>query len=437
MLLACSAWAQQPTVILDFETGEPADGWSIRNLALAEITVPAGKTASGGRALKLISKGERKGSYRGLIQRDISVNDWRAASALSFHARVEANGPIAMRIIGIRKPGPAGLLRRFTLEPGEWREVILPLKDFRENIFDQVCGFDRIDRLLIRWDRGAGAVSIDDIRLVPGHRGDLSCTPTTADRIAVGFGPDAAKAKTFESKHFVVLTDVGSASKRTVKPLLDRLEQGLEVLRQRYRLDGSFGDKVPLYLFASDAGYRAAVTRIGKHYGAGITPPKAVGYSFFGVGLSVFAPASGWKRPVFLHEAMHGAIHRLLGVASNGNWIQEGLASAVQVTVFPEALNRRKFAAAFHTRKGGWLIPWETMLAKRSVATRNYPQALSFMEFLRDKHGDSLPAVWTALRAVRGPMHKHAMPAIATALGTDPAALEAEWLGWGRKYFGK
>ncbi|MEM8882837.1 MAG: hypothetical protein AAGD14_02060 [Planctomycetota bacterium] len=436
LLLGCFAHAQEPTVILDFETGEPADGWRLRNLAMSEVTFPEGKTPSGGRALALHSRGERKGGFRGMIQRSLPRADWRTAEAFSFHAKVEADGPIALRVIAIRGRGPAGLLRRFTLEPGDWREVTLPLKDFRESGYDQVCGFEQIDRLMIRWDRGAGSVTIDDLRLLPGKRGVLSCTPTNEDRAAVAFGPDAKQVQSFESEHFVVLTNVPTATKEAVAPLLARLEEGLVVLRDRYGVAGSFDDKVPLLIYRTLDGYRAAVPRIGKHYGAGVSAPQASGYSFFGVGMSVFVPAKGWERPVFLHEAIHGAVHRLLGVASNGNWIQEGLAPAVQVTVFPDALDRKKFGSAFHMEKGGWLLPWDKVLAGRSVRTRNYPQTLSFMEFLADRHGAKLPEIWSAVRAVRGPIHKEAMPAIAKALGTTPEELQSEWLAWGPEYFG-
>ena len=277
MVLTVVIEAGEPVVLVDFENGEPADGWEIRNLGLAEIEVPKGKSPSAGRALRLIGKGKRKRSYRGSIQRPVTTRDWRIFRALSLHVAVDSEAPVEMRIIAIRNPGPAGLLRRFVVKPGDWREVVLPLKDFRESIYDHVCDFSRIDRILIRWDKGSGSVSLDDIRLLPGERGVRSCVPTTKDRLQIGFGPDAGKARAFESDHFVVLTDVPGATKEVVAPLLRRLEQGLVVLRERYGVGGEFDDRVPLYLFRTFDGFRAAVVRIGNHYGAGITAPRAQG----------------------------------------------------------------------------------------------------------------------------------------------------------------
>ena len=133
---------------------------------------------------------------------------------------------------------------------------------------------------------------------------------------------------------------------------------------------------------------------------------------------------------------MHGVIHRRLGIASNGNWIQEGLAPAVQVHLHPSALNRKKFAANFK-KDGGWLRPWPDVLEKPGITTRDYPQTLSMMEYLQDRHREKLPAVWAAVRKLRGPVHSEAMPAIAGALGLEVIALERDWLAWGPAYYAR
>jgi hypothetical protein len=425
--LAARAEDPPPVVLCDFEKGEPVDGWNIKTLTVAEVETPTG------RGLKLVGAADADAKYVGSISHACDVHDWRTARAFAMRARVDAKQPVEMRVIALRDPGPGALLRRFTLPPGDWRDVVLELRDFRDDGSDQAGSFASVGRIVLRWDEGAGEVTIDDLRLLPGDRGALSCTATPEQLSQLAFG--AAKARTLESDHFVLIDDVLALSDADAMKLLARLEEGLKVLSERYGLRGELGDKVPFFLFATRDEYAEFVPRLGEHFGATVTPPKADGYSIFGMGMGWFDAKQGWNRPVFVHEGLHGAIHRLLGVANNSNWVQEGLASAVQVRLHPSSVDRKKLADSF-AKRGGWLIPWAQCFAEPGALLSRYPQYLSVMDFLADQHAADLPKVWDAIRALREPMHKAAPAAIATALGTDAAKLEEEWFAWGANYYG-
>lgn len=429
LLAAVPAHAEDaaPVVLCDFDKGDASDGWQIRSLDVAEVETPQG------RGLKLSGNSAERSNPVGWMVRPCDVRDWRTFRAFAIRVRVDAKAPVAMRVQAVRTGSGGRLLRRFTVEPGDWRDVVLELKDFRDDTFDQAGSFAQVGSVLLRWDEGAGDVTIDDLRLLPGDRGPLSCrmTPEDVQRLAFPQG----KSRRLESEHFLLVDNVPAIGDPDAHRLLARLEEGLTVLGDRYGLTGDLGEKVPLVLFATRPEYEAFATRLGEHFGATVSPPKSDGFSVFGMGLGWFDEKQGWDRPVFVHEALHGAIHRLLGVVSNGNWIQEGLASAVQTRLHPDSLDRRKLADSF-AKRGGWLVPWSECLAEQRPGIPRYPQLLSMMDFLAETHRAALPKVWDAVRALREPLHKSAPAAIAKALGTDAAKLEEEWFAWGAEHYG-
>lgn len=415
-----------PVVLCDFETGEPADGWTIRGLGVAETETPHG------RGLSLSADRDAAARPVGWVSRASPVRDWRPFRAFTMRARSSAKTPVEMRLQAVRGDGPGRLLRRFTVEPGDWRDVVLELGDFRDDGGDQAGSFADVGRIVLRWDDGSGEVAIDDLALVPGDRGAQSCRLAPEDVRRLAFGD--AKARRTESAHFLLLDDADGLADEDAQRLLARLEEGLRVLAERYGVSGELDEKVPFLLFATRERYAEFVPRLGEHFGATVGAPKADGFSVFGMGMGWFDPKQGWDRPVFVHEALHGAVHRLLGVASNGNWIQEGLAAAVQSRLHPASLDRSKLAASF-AKRGGWLVPWEKAFAEPRAPLGRYPQLLSVMDFLAEEHREGLAKAWDAVRALKKPLNETAPAAIAAALGTDAATLEERWFAWGAGYY--
>lgn len=385
-----------PVALVDFQGTEPGDGWSMNNAHLIE-----GEDPARGRVLTIGVKG------KGRIRRGSPVADWGPYGAVSIFVKVEGNEAVEMRFLAFS--GRAALVRRFTLKPGGWRELVLPLKDFRDDTGERVCGFSRIEAFALQWDKGEGAVTIDDPKLVPGR-----ARPTADDRLALAF-PKGGRSH--ESEHFVVMSDVKALDLAKVAA---RLEAGLKVLGDRYGVTGNFEDKAPLYVFRDRKARDDFIERIGEHFAVSIGPPKADGFTVLGLATAFHDAKQGANRPVFVHEAMHAAIHRLLGIASNGNWVQEGLASAVQMQVDP------KSRAGVETKKP----PWEQLLASETLPSSAYVDAASIFDFLAEQHAAKLPAVWEALREGKGALHTEGAALIAGALGTDAASLEAEWRAW-------
>jgi len=420
----------EPTVLLDFETGEPTDGWTIAKLGVFETTVKDGDTPSGGRALGI--KGTSRGGH--LIHK-VSVSDWRTFTALSFFAKVEAEAPVSMRILAAEGSSFRSRLRRFKLAPGGWREVILPLAGFRGDFRRAMGRIDRVSRIVLQWDDGEGSVVIDDLRLLPGDRGERSWLPTEAEYLAQAF--PAGDGKALCSEHFLVLTDVPALNEKTARPILDRCEAGLALLKERFKVPGTLPERVPLVLFAKEKDYRAFFPRLGNDFGATVSAPESDGYSILGFGGSWWDEDKGVDRPVLVHEAMHAALERLIFVGSDGNWVQEALASAVKLRLHPEVLEV-DLGERFRKRDRGepGFRPLSALLSTKRPGIGSYAQLLTVVEFLAAEHPDRLPAFWEAFKGNWRLPHESGPRALEKVLGAPMERIGAEWIAWGVKQYG-
>ena len=118
---------------------------------------------------------------------------------------------------------------------------------------------------------------------------------------------------------------------------------------------------------------------------------------------------------------------------SNGNWVQEALANAVQVRLYPDALKPGmidKFARQYEAGEKSLFWPLEELLTTKSITTKRYIQLLSFMDFLVDEHEEALPAFWKKLLALTTPVRKGTLPALLEVTESDAEALEEAYLAW-------
>jgi hypothetical protein len=353
---------------------------------------------------------------------------------VSLFVAVDGATPQPFRIVVSSGKAGRGLLRRFTAAPGPWREVVLPLRDFREDGGDVLGTFAGIERVRIQWDEGKGKARVDDLRLLPGTRGTASCRMTNDDRLRLAF--PGGDGKVTEGGRFAVFSNVPQLQGDKAKPLLARLEEGAKVLADRFAIAGEPEERVPLHVFRTKAEYQAFVARMAEHFGANVAAPEHDGFTVFGVPSSTWDAKQGWDRPVYVHEAVHGLVYRLAAISANGNWLQEGLASAVQTRIHPKSMPAGDILKAFQRLEAGEkgpFVAWKEVLFERRPSVKAYAQLASICEFLADRAGRDLTKVWWALAESSKPLHEGGIAIVATALGAKVEDLEKEWLAWGLK----
>jgi len=434
LLLVSPAFAgdSEPVVLFDFETGRPTDGWNISGLTPSDATVEEGKTPSGGSALTLVGEDDRKDRV-GYIYQLVKEKDWRAYETFSLHAKVEAKQPIEMRLFGWDGRGGRGILHRFTLPPGDWREVLLPLNRWREEWrnTDHVGDFRRISGLELRWDDGTGTVTIDDLRLIPGDRDNLSCRSTDEDRLTLAF-PNG-KTKIHESEHLKLFTNATRFKGKEGKKLLVNLERVATLLDERYGIGGPTDLDVNLIVYRKAENYRAFFPRLGSAYGAKIPEPTGEIYSILDVIGTTYSAEYGCHRPDIAHEVAHGLVRIHLGLTCNGNWVQEAIATSAVRTLCPEAVPKVNFLSHFAARRDGVgpFLPLAELCAKKLPGYEDYAQLSSLADYFAEKHAKRLPQIWGTIRDHDKRVYEGLLTKIATALGTTVTDLQTDWIQWG------
>ena len=434
LLLVSPAFAadSEPVVLFDFETGRPTDGWNISGLKPSDATVEEGKTPSGGGALALIGVDDRKDRV-GYIYRLVTQKDWRSFESFSLHAKVEAKRAIDMRVVAWDGRGGRGILRRFSLEPGDWREVVLPLDNWREEFWntDHVGDFRHVSALEIRWEDGSGTVTIDDVRLIPGEREDLSCRLTDEKLLALAF-PEG-KPKLHDSKTLRLITNATRFKGKEGQKLVANLEQVGKTLAERYGIGGMTDRKVILLVYRKEEDYRAFFPRLGEEYGAKIAEPAADVYSILGIVGSTYSAEYGCHRPDIAHEVAHGLARIHLGLMSNGNWVQEAIANAAVRHLCPDSVPKVNFLSHFAARRDGVgpFLPLAELCALKRPGYEHYAQLSTFADYLAEKHKTRLEQVWGTVRDHDKRVYDGLLEKIAVVLGTNLTDLQADWIQWG------
>ena len=142
-----------------------------------------------------------------------------------------------------------------------------------------------------------------------------------------------------------------------------------------------------------------------------------------GIAGSFYDSAQGSVRPVYLHEACHALIARTFGLASQGGWLQEGLANYYQLRW------GKKDSGAFaqNLLAGRRLVPLAKLLDGSPVGTKNYAQVALFIEWILATRKERL---LPAIRAMAKQGSSSFAPIAQAHFGTSLVVLEREWIDW-------
>ncbi len=178
---------------------------------------------------------------------------------------------------------------------------------------------------------------------------------------------------------------------------------------------------VAVAICANGDEYQALWRRVEAYYDGRLGRVATEGFSYRTFCATSFDDARQFarRRAVVCHEFAHVWLYQRYGLANDGNWLTEGIATTVQLRFFPGSGSRGDFARWMTT---GRALPLKRLMDLPRIETKDYWQAGTLVEMLMDGYGGKLPAVVGAFNA-----GKSALVIVTEVLGTDFAGLERQW----------
>ena len=408
-------WAK---VLEDFDQpGGLGDRWTASQGMFLERVVVSGEVRHEGVAGRMLKVKAVAGGYFA-SKSDFPDPRFVASSGVKF--RINASGvskqqPLVFEFQSFAKERKAWRWTKVSIDSAGWQTVELPTRYFRHS-GSAYLPWKETRRFAFRF-RNAGRIELDGIELldapVDTHPSTISLEEL--DRLAFG-----SKGKVHRSGSFAILTDEPRLKPKETFAELDRM---LNMFLADFPGAKLPAQPIPLLIFSKESRYRAFWGELAKKFNSQGPVPQSGGYAMLGIAGSFYDPGQGSVRPVYLHEACHALIARTFGLASQGGWLQEGLANYYQIQwgkkdtgVFAQNLlaNRR-------------LVPLGKLLDGSPVGMKNYAQVALFIEWILATRKECL------LPVIRG-LAKQGSSALAPLaqvhFGKSLASLEREWIDW-------
>lgn len=364
----------------------------------------------------------------------VATKAWADLSAIAVRLRATPGGGqslVRVRLVASDARG-IPILQRSHLLPADqnWHDVVVPLWQFRWA--DRAAGWNEVRALRLAIETPFGEMWVDDVRLVaaagrklsPGERLARFAFAGRAVRIARGEG-------------LMLATDVGAGlSDEDLRVILGDMIRARQCVRRLFAdaLNPIEDDQpITLLIFDDAAGCTDFWRRHGQAWNVHIAPPPWGAYTVQNIATAVFDPASGPRRPTFVHEAIHATLAhdvRIMPGTLPHGWIQEGMANYVQLALHPSSIDAAAFPTAFAAGvgAGAGFVPLKQLVAGPAEGQR-YAQLASLFAFLAENRPALLP-LW-AKAVVADAKPEAAL--VQEKLTLDQ--LEAEWLAWGRQRF--
>lgn len=368
-----------------------------------------------------------------------------------LRARVRATlpdgrqGEVKLRLYALDGARTVLFRRLVSLAAGEWTEVQEPFERFRWG-----------SRVAARWDEvrevalladGGATLDLADVRLTPGARGDASALPDPAwverlvARVCAGDesgddDPATPLAGVWaRAADGIKLVGSGEApgDEEAVARVLARLAHvGPWLARVAPEAVRPLEDGPIVLAFLPDvATYEAFFRALGRRWRVEIEPPEASGYAVQDVCAVAEVPERSLDRPVVLHEVVHAVAARRLRLMPGNDrhgWLQEALASYLQLALFPEAMQRGEWDGLRRELRDDPRAPFRPLahVLAGEGQQDHYAQLASVVGFLLAERPGWLGPI-TRAAADGAPLEQALTP-----LGSSTAALEREWLAWAR-----
>lgn len=383
--------------------------------------------------------------FRLPLPADLDLSRVHALDATTSVVSADAE-PVRLRWLFLDDAGRPVRQHGWSRPPGGPSTSTLPLSRFRW-ANDRVGRFDEARTLALHIESPAvRRLAIDTLRLLPVGAGGSGPYLSAAELTRLAFTEPPVTA---EAPGVLVALEVApNVSPDAARQVLDDTLRVRSVLRRLLGpalrpLDDD--ELTAVLLFRTDASRAAFFERLGVHFGVSVVPPRTAGYTVQTFATAIWDPRQGPRRPVILHEAVHAALAhetRLLPGLPAHAYLHEGIASYLQLCVYPHAIDPRFYPAEFRIalERGlgtGRFLPLRQLIGQPADAPR-YPQLAALIAALLDRRPDALHAL---IRLAADGVNALDPPPYPDPLARpDPAlppldALEADFLDWGRTHF--
>ena len=373
-------------------------------------------------------------SYEGVKGHKLKVNSVAGgyfASKSSFPApRFAASSAIKFRIKGIgtsvenpvffefqayAEGRKAWRWRKVSISSNVWQTVELPTRYFRHSPNAYLSWKDT--RRFAFLFRNSGSIELDSIELVDAHAHTFPSELSLGEISLLAFNH---KGTIHQQKNFAILSDEPRLNSSETFSELDRL---LKMILKDFPGIKATNNPIPLLVFSKEKRFRTFWTDLALKFNSQGPVPTSDGYAMLGVAGSFYDSSQGSVRPVFLHEACHALIARIFGIASNGNWLQEGLANHYQLRLGNK--NTKPFAK--NLLKMRRIIPLSKLLDGNMVAIEHYSQTALVIEWMISTRKDLL---FRAIRAMAENGSLNIKDIAHSHFGKNISELEKEWILW-------
>jgi hypothetical protein len=408
-LAAASISAAGPP-IADFENTDSAKSWAADAGTVELVKAPA---HAGAGALRWSAPKEGARLACDAVHGDLTPN-----RAVRLFAYLEGTVDREMTLKFRTKGGD--FARRFPLRPQVWSEIVIPFYQFRQ---EGLPRWEKVESLEFVARRPV-AIVLDDVGLVEG--GDAPQIEPGGALVERIF-PDGTP-KIALTENFRVFTDAAVDP----APVAARLEEGLAAFRKIFGIEEPLAWPVTLVIRPTVDDYRRTAVETAKDvYGGELAPPTAGGFTFYEYSFTSYDEKYGATRPVFLHEAFHQVVSRLLGFhGTNGAmWIEEGLCYFMQNEFTPIENAKEETLKLIDNPKRPALGTFDGK--QRIDSGAENLQAFLVVQFLmKGPHAAKWKDFVEALRE----NDTNLLKAADEALGVKPADFEKEWIEFTRTW---
>ncbi|KAF0245512.1 MAG: hypothetical protein FD180_1554 [Planctomycetota bacterium] len=410
VLLAAASLTTAEPALADFEGADSAKAWTAD---AGDVSRVEGPVHAGSGALRWKTPKEGTKLQFGGLKGDLTKN-----RAVRFFAWLEGT---VERDLTLRIHTKGGdFWRRFSLRPQVWSEVVVPFYQFRQDaspLWSRAEGFAIVARKPL-------AIVLDDLSLVEGgEHPQIEPAAALIERVFPGREPAISL-----SDNFRVFTD----APLDAAAVSARLEEGLGRFRKIFGVEEPLAWPVTLIVRTTPEEYRRTAVETARDvYGGDLSAPTAGGFTFYEYSFTSYDEKQGATRPVFLHEACHQLVSRLLHFQGpNGAlWIEEGLCYFMQNEFTPIENAKDEALKMFENPKRPRLASFD---AKQRIdsGAENLTAFLVTQYMLKGPHAAQWKDYVEALRE----NDTNLLKAAQEAFGVKPEAFEQEYEEYTRKW---